>query len=89
MSLFRELKHEPPDSSKPQKGKRRRGRQVDTDPRADKQVFDAWQSGHHRNYADLARNLRMRRYEVAKAIDRHRHRVTRDAARRRTNPPDS
>jgi hypothetical protein len=72
----------------PKEGKRRRGRPGGTDPREDKRIFDAWKSGAHKDYADLARNLRKSKRDIAKAIDRHRHRLARGAAKRRTNSPD-
>jgi hypothetical protein len=54
--------------------KRPRGRKHDTDPKADKRIFDAWQSGSHQTYAELAGTLGMREREVKLAIDRHRKR---------------
>jgi hypothetical protein len=89
VSLDRELKRGPEESKRPKEGKRRRGRHVDTDPAADKRIFDAWQSGEHKEYADLGRSLGMSSSYIAKAIDRHRHRLARDSARRRTNPSDN
>ncbi len=56
--------------------KKKRGRRVDTDPAADKRVYDAWKSGSHRTYADLANTLKKTEREVGLAIDRHEKRLT-------------
>jgi hypothetical protein len=60
------------------RGKRKsrtRGRPRDTDPKADQRIFDAWQSGQHKTYADLATALGKSKREVEAAIDRHRKRT--------------
>jgi len=61
-------------------GKKRRkcGRPTDTDPKADQRIFDAWQSGQHRTYEDLARLMGKKTREVSAAIDRHRKRLERE-----------
>jgi hypothetical protein len=56
---------------------RKRGRPVDTDPKADKRVYEAWKSGHYPNYSELARELKMSQGDMKRAIDRHRKRVER------------
>jgi hypothetical protein len=52
----------------------RRGRPSDTDPKADKQMFDAWQTGEYKTYEELARTLKMETRKVKLAIDRQRKR---------------
>ncbi len=61
-----------------EKRRRKRGRPRDTDPKADKRIADAWQSGQHKTYADLARELKKSEREVRAAIDRHRQRLKRE-----------
>jgi hypothetical protein len=56
---------------------RKRGRPVDTDPKADKRIFDAWSSGSYKTYEELASVLRMNKSAVESAIDRHRKRLKR------------
>jgi hypothetical protein len=46
-----------------------------TDPKEDERIFSAWKSGHHKDYEDLARELNMKRLDVARAIDRHEKRI--------------
>jgi hypothetical protein len=65
------------------KGKRRRGRKPDTDPKADKRIADAWGTQHYRTYADCARELGNSAKEVKAALDRHRKRT---GSRRRKTP---
>jgi len=69
--------------------KKHRGRPADTDPGADKRIYDAWKSGQYKRYADLAQVLKLREKDVARAIDRHRKRLERNSAgvgiNRRTN----
>jgi hypothetical protein len=87
--LYRALRDQEPGKSKsPKEGTRRRGRAGDTDPKADQKIWDAWKTGQHKDYADLARYLEVSEKEVARAIDRHRHRLARASAKRRTNSPD-
>ncbi len=52
----------------------RRGRKPDTDPKKDKRIFDAWQSGHYKTYADLEDARDLPRGEGKRACDRHRKR---------------
>jgi hypothetical protein len=72
----------------PKEGQRGRGRPRDTDPQVDQRIWDAWKSGEHKTYDDLARLLGTSAREVELAIDRHRRRLERDSAQRRTNSPD-
>ena len=67
------------------KKKSKRGRPIDTDLKADKRIFDAWQSGHFKTYAALAAELYTNKREVELVIDRHRRRLEREAHGRRTN----
>src|SRR5262249_12930382 len=60
-----------------EKKRGKRGRPADTDPRADKRIFEAWRSGHHTTYADLATALGQPEQQVRAAIDRHRKRLGR------------
>ncbi len=54
---------------------RKRGRKPIYDEEQDKRVQDAWRSGEHRNFKDLARELGISSSrDVRRAIDRHRKR---------------
>ncbi|HKI36277.1 MAG TPA: hypothetical protein VKA46_30750 [Gemmataceae bacterium] len=55
-------------------GKRRRGSKPRTDPKEDKRIAEAWDTGHYRTYEECGNALRMSKQQVKKAIDRHRHR---------------
>jgi hypothetical protein len=67
------------------KGRRRRGRKPDTDPKADKRIADAWETKRFRTYAECARELRITPREVKAALDRHRKRT----GSRRRKPPEA
>lgn len=54
-----------------------KGRPVDTDPKEDEKLFNAWDMGNYYKYSDLARELGIGKKQVARAIDRHRQRVKR------------
>jgi hypothetical protein len=69
--------------------KAERGRPVDTDPKADKRIFDAWKTGQFKTYAALAREMKKRERDVELAIDRHRKRLNRERQKRRKNSPDN
>jgi hypothetical protein len=69
------------------KRKGKRGRQPDTDPKADQRVADAWGTGRYRTYEDCARALGVSKKQVKDAIDRHRHRSP-GKRRRRTEAPE-
>jgi hypothetical protein len=68
-----------PATAKGSKSRNRRGRKPDPaiDPKADKRVAEAWDSGQYKNYADLAHEFRCEAHEVRLAIDRHRKRECR------------
>jgi hypothetical protein len=51
------------------------GRPVETNPEADRRVYDSWRSGQYTTYQDLARQLNVKAHEVKKVIDRHRKRL--------------
>jgi hypothetical protein len=88
--LYRSLADKRPGENKRANDrKQRRGRPVDTDTKRDEQIWDAWHTGEHKNYADLARHLGTNESHVARAIDRHRQRLARSSAARRTNSPDT
>lgn len=53
---------------------KRRGRKPDTDPKADRQVAEAWSTGRYSTYAELDRERRAPSGDSKRAIDRHRHR---------------
>jgi hypothetical protein len=56
--------------------KRKRGpKGPRTDPHEDARIFDAWKSGRFKDYADLARELHLKRRDVELAIDRHEKRI--------------
>ena len=52
----------------------KRGRKVDTDPKEDKRIADAWASGLHDSFADLERILGLKEGDAKLAMDRHRKR---------------
>lgn len=60
--------------TEPKPKPKRRGREPDTDPKADKRIAEAWGTGRHKTYADLAHELGRPPLDVRRAIDRHRHR---------------
>ena len=64
-------------AKRPKKGP---GRPRDTDPILDKRVFDAWETGHYKNFADLGRAFSMTKHNTEKAVDRHRKRRIRGTA---------
>jgi hypothetical protein len=74
--------------TKPKGKLKRRGRPADTDAKGDKRIFEAWNTGQYKGYADLARELGKTEKEVSLAIDRHRKRLERGERKRRTNSPD-
>ena len=88
VTLHRELLGREPAEQQPVNRKKHRGRPADTDPEADKRTSDAWESGQYKDYADLARALRLREKDVGRAIDRHRKRLKRNSAKCRNNSPD-
>jgi hypothetical protein len=53
----------------------RRGRKPDSDPEADEQVWDAWNSGEHKDYEQLGHALGKAKGEIERALDRHRKRI--------------
>jgi hypothetical protein len=53
---------------------RRRGRKPDTDPRADQRIAEAWATGQHKTYAQLAEAKGITEREVKLALDRTRWR---------------
>jgi hypothetical protein len=67
-----------PAPAAPQK---KRGRPVDTDPKADQQVLDAWNSRAYLNYAELANAFDTTPRMIALAIQRAKLRIKRDAER--------
>jgi hypothetical protein len=58
------------------------GRPRDTDPKKDKCIYDAWNTGEHANYEELATTLGggATKKTVKHAIDRHRQRLKRGTA---------
>lgn len=57
------------------KTKAKGGRRIDTDPKKDKRIFDAWKTGRYPTYEALGRELQKTKHEVKTAIDRHRKRI--------------
>lgn len=74
------VESEPRDATPEQAPKRakRRGRKPDTDPKEDKRISDAWQTGQYLTFADLERELNLRPGEGKRACDRHRKRTPED-----------
>lgn len=52
----------------------KRGPKVQTDLKADKKIFDAWNTKKYATYQELADELRKPKFDVKKAIDRQRKR---------------
>lgn len=53
---------------------KRRGRPKDTDPKADKRIWDAWHTGSYRKHEDLAKSLSTTARHAKAALDRQRKR---------------
>ncbi len=69
----------------PLKQPRKRGRPVDTDPKEDKRIYEAWKTGRHKTYADCDRELGLTRGATYSAVERHRKRLERKEKKRRTD----
>jgi hypothetical protein len=54
--------------------KKKRGRPRITDPKADQQIVDAWGSGQYKTHGDLGKELRMKKEEVTRVLNRHQKR---------------
>ena len=59
--------------SKP-KVKKKRGAPPKYDPKADKQIMDAWDTGRYKNHEELEKELGLEKGAVKRAKDRHRKR---------------
>jgi hypothetical protein len=55
-------------------GKERRGKKHDTDEKADRRIFEAWDSGRYKEHKDLDKELRKKEGTTSLALDRHRKR---------------
>jgi hypothetical protein len=55
----------------------RRGRPADTDPEADRRLYEHWQSGCFITLHDLAERFGKKKRDVERALDRHRKRLER------------
>ena len=53
------------------------GRKRDTDPKADKKIAEAWQTGRYKTHAELGKELGKSERDVKLALDRHRKRTPR------------
>lgn len=60
--------------TKTKKKVKRGGRKQETDPKQDRRIAEAWQTGRYARYEDLAKEEKTTKREVKLAIDRHRHR---------------
>ena len=60
-------------AEQPTKGNR--GRRLESDPKEDERIYNAWKTGSYRKYEDLARELGLPKRTVELAIDRHEKRV--------------
>lgn len=82
-----------PTSGSPLKGslaskpKGRRGRTQQGDPKQDQRIYDAWKSGAHSTFRDLARTLGVSEQEARLAHDRVRNRKNRASLRSRRSRP--
>jgi len=72
-----------PRRATPDGSEAKRGRRLETDLKADKQVYDAWKTGQYTKYADCGKALGKSEREVYLAIDRHRGRLRRKSRQRR------
>jgi hypothetical protein len=70
-------------STKPRTEKPGRGRHLETDPKADKQVSDAWKTHQYKTYADCGQALGKSERETYLAIERHRGRLKRKSRKRK------
>jgi hypothetical protein len=68
--------NDPKNAADAGKSKGGRGRPIDTDPKADRRIVEAWARGRgqYKSLEDLAHGLGTTKPEVKKAIDRHRQR---------------
>jgi hypothetical protein len=64
-------------TDRPARANRRRGRPTDTDPEADKRIWEGWRTMSYKTYEELGRTLGMTGRQVRVAIDRHRQRIKR------------
>lgn len=62
------------ESARSNQANKKRGRKLDTDPKADERIADAWETGQHKDYEALAAAIGKRKHEVKCAIDRVRQR---------------
>jgi hypothetical protein len=60
-----------PPTKKPPK---RKGRKPDTDPNADKRIYEAWKTKNHKTFADLDNEMGLKIGTSKRACDRHRKR---------------
>ena len=65
----------PKESARPKRSTNQ-GRKVETDPKEDQMISEAWGTGQYKKYSDLAqaRGKGENREDIERAIDRHRHR---------------
>lgn len=68
-----DVSNQPPETRRA--GGKKRGRRPDTDPKADKSLFEAWKTRRYKTYAELAEEKNATALEVKRAIDRHRKRI--------------
>ncbi|MBN1443730.1 MAG: hypothetical protein JXA90_13555 [Planctomycetes bacterium] len=59
--------------------KRKGGRRPQSDPAADRRLYEAWKTGRYQTHEGLAREKGISETEVRRAIDRHRKRLARKA----------
>jgi len=63
--------------------KQKRGRKIETDPKADKRIADAWATRRYKTYAELGQELKIAEREVYLALERHRARKKRRSRSRK------
>jgi len=59
------------------KRRNKRGRRVETDVAGDRRLWEAWQTGRYKRYAELAQEVNLTPGEIERAIERHRKRERR------------
>jgi hypothetical protein len=70
-------------TSKPSK---RRGRKSNSDPKADKRIWDAWKTRAHKTHEQLAVTLGISTPDAKHALDRHRKRTSNAGSTRAGKP---
>ena len=71
---------------KPLTGSKRKGGRKAINPKLDRRVWNAWQTGFHSDYAGLASELGLKKEEVESAMDRERKWQSKEASENTVKP---